>query len=109
MTSPIAPFRLPILMALICLVIVWFILPTGLELWRKAICGILSVSLGYQIAAALRSTSKALRIQSWLECVAFPIVMVAFIFLPSLNGWILLGLGFGWRFLVRGLFRIQSN
>ncbi len=108
MTSPLSSFRLPILMALICLVSVWLILPTGLELWRKAICGILSVSLGYQIAAALRSNSKALRIQSWLECVAFPIVMMAFVFLPTLNGWILLGLGFGWRFLVGGLFRSRS-
>jgi len=105
MPSPIISFRLPVVMALICLTLVLLVLPASLDLWRKGMCGVLSVSLGYQIATALRTVGKAERLKSWLECASFPIVMAAMLHLPETNGWILLGLGVAWRFLVGGLFR----
>jgi hypothetical protein len=85
----------------------WLLWPAGSEFWRKAITVILSVSLGFQIATAIGMArqGRVAAVKAWLECGAFPVVMAAFLYLPSVQGWLLLISGWFWRFLVRNVWK----
>lgn len=78
--------------------------PEGLALWRRIMVLILSVALGFHMAAALQVRGVAAA-RTWLECVAFLLVMGAALHLPSAFGWLLLLIGWFWRFLVRNLWK----
>lgn len=98
-------FLLPrIIISLLLATLTWWFWPGDSALWRKIIAIILSVALGFQIAAALSSRGVAAA-KAWLECGAFLCVMAAFLHLPDFSGWVLLVIGWSWRLLVRNLWR----
>ena len=72
--------------------------PPEIDIWRKVLLGIVSVTLGFHIAAALQAT--ATKGQIWAECLAFPMVMLGLLTVPLPMGWVLLAAGVCWRPMV---------
>jgi|GEM_PF-1611955 len=110
MSATPLPFKhlsLSVALALLLALGMWFMWPKESELWRKGVALILSVSLGFQIAAAIAAIKqgRVAALKAWLECGAFPLVMAAFLFIPTVQGWLLLISGWAWRFLVRNLWK----
>lgn len=97
-------FFLPAALALVLCAGTWWLWPEGLALWRRIMVLSLSVALGFHLAAALKVRGVAAA-RTWLECVAFLLVMGAALHLPSAFGWLLLLIGWFWRFLVRNLWK----
>ena len=80
--------------------------PEASPLWRKGAALVLSVSLGFQITIAIAASKQGrAALKAWLECGAFPLVMSAFNFIPSVQGWLLLISGWAWHLLVRNLWK----
>lgn len=98
---------LPVALASLLAVVTWGLWPQDSALWRKAAALCLSMGLGFQIAAAARARhlGRIGAVAAWLECGAFPLVMLAFLHLPSTLGWVLLAGGWSWRFLVKNLWK----
>ncbi|MES2596739.1 MAG: hypothetical protein V4662_15460 [Verrucomicrobiota bacterium] len=106
MSRPSNPFVLHTLLGIACLVAVMFLLPEGTELWRKVFAGIFSVTLGFQLGRALQGNdSGPARIKLWLEALAFPMLILAFLRLPEWSGWLMLAMAVIWRLVVAGLFK----
>ncbi len=85
----------------------WWLWPVEHALWRRVVAVMLAGGLSFQVAASLWSASqgRAAALKAWLECGAFPLVMMGVYFLPEARGWILLVGGWSWRFLVRNLWK----
>ncbi|MDH4454824.1 MAG: hypothetical protein QE570_16750 [Verrucomicrobiota bacterium] len=99
------PFVLHTLLGIACLILVLVVLPEDTALWRKIFAGILSITFGHHLARAILPTNtRAERIKLWLECLAFPALIFAFLILPTWQGWLLFAVGFFWRSLVGNLF-----
>lgn len=88
-------------LAAVLLVTVLWCLPAATDLWRKVMVGIFSVSLGYHIVTAIMSPVSKGRV--WLECLAFPMLMLGILSVPAAMGWVLLASGMLWRALIRRL------
>lgn len=82
----------------VLLAITWWLIPAETDLWRKVLVGILSVTLGYHLVTAMISPPAKGRL--WLECLAFPLMMLGFLSVPNAMGWVLLATGFLWRTLL---------
>lgn len=110
MTTARNPVVLHTLLAMVCLAVVHFLLPEGTALWRRLFAGIFSVGLGFQLGRALKEPvpNAAARITLWLEAVAFPLLIQAFLWLPEGRGWVLFAAGFLWRHLLRLLWKRPS-
>lgn len=101
---------LHILLGTVCLFAAQITLPSETALWRRSVAYILAITLGQHMARSILSTeSRIIRAQMWLECAAFPIVVYAFLKLPSWKGWVLFFLGFVWRSLVGRLFVVNNT
>ena len=98
---------LPMALALLLAMSTWWLWPEAFTLWRKLIAVALSVSLGFQIATAMRAAnhSRVAAYKAWLECGSFLLVIAAFLHLPAMEGWLLLMSGWAWRHLVGNLWR----
>ncbi|TDU70727.1 hypothetical protein EI77_02775 [Prosthecobacter fusiformis] len=107
MTSVIKALWGRILAAVMMGIITACLWPESSDGWRKVAGIILSVGLGFQITTAIGAARQgpAAAIMAWLDCAAFPLVMVAFLHLPSLQGWLLLISAWAWRLLVKNLWK----
>lgn len=107
MSRPANPFVLHTLAGIVCLIAVMLLLPEGTALWRRILAGIFSITLGHQIGVALTCArpGRAGYISAWLECLAFPLLILAVLKIPDLPGWILAAAGVLWRPLVARLWK----
>lgn len=107
--SPIVSrlFHDPLILIFSLATITWWLWPADSELWRKAAALVLSVGLGFQMTKAIRAVPQngAAAIMGWVECLACPLMMEAFVYLPLAKGWLLLAGGSSWYFLVRNLWK----
>lgn len=95
-----------ILLAMVCAVAAWCLWPPESADWRRFAGMALGAALGFHIGLALfywQWRGRVAAMKASLDCVAFPLAMGAFYFLPSPRGWILLLGSWVWRFLVRNL------
>lgn len=101
------PLRLHTALSLACLVVAVFAVPSSVDLWRRVLVWVFSVTLGHQMAVALLSgrSGGATAARSWLECLSFPLLMMAVLQVPSTQGWVLAVAGLLWRPLVGRLVR----
>lgn len=99
------PFLLHMLFAVVMAAVAWHLWPAGSASWRRLVGVALGFGLGFQAATAIGAMSRGrvAAITAWLECLAFPLAMGAFYYLPSARGWILLLASWSWRFWVLNL------
>lgn len=99
------PILLRAVIALMLAIATAWLWPAGTGTWRKIAAITLSVALGFQTVVAFeaRRRGRVAAIRAWLECLAFPLAMGAFYYLPSARGWILLLASWSWRFWILNL------
>ena len=93
-----AAFAIPLLLAVASLSVAMWLTPSELDLWRKIVIGILNITLGFHAASALLAGAQG--VKRWLECLAFPMLMLGFAYVPSGPGWMMLITGWVWRVIV---------
>lgn len=99
MSRPTYPLVVSALFGAALLAITLWLVPAETDLWRKVLVGILSITLGYHLVTAMISPPAKGR--HWLECLAFPLMMLGFLNVPNTMGWVLLAAGFFWRVLLQ--------
>lgn len=101
------PFRLHTILGLVCLGVAVLAVPSSVDLWRRVLVWIFSITLGHQMAVALLASRSggATVVRSWLECLSFPLLMMAVLQVPSTQGWVLAVAGLLWRPLMARLVR----
>lgn len=107
MPRPANPFVMHTLLGFVCLIAVLLLLPDGTALWRKVMAGMFSIALGYQIATAMQTgpQGRVAATKAGLECLTFPMMIMAMLKLPETRGWLLLGMGLLWRPLIGKLWK----
>ena len=98
MSRPSTNQLLHVALAAGLLATVLVLMPTDTDWWRKALIIIMSVTAGYHLATAINTSP--IKLSLWLECLAFPMVMMGVLMLPTGMGWLLLLTGIFWRTVV---------
>lgn len=96
------------ILGVVCAVAAYRLWPEDSAGWRRLAAMALGMAMGFHIGLAAhlsRHGGRVNAIKAWLECMAFPLAMGAFYYLPSARGWILLIGSWVWRFLVRNLWK----
>jgi len=98
MSRPSTNQLLHVALAAGLLATVIFLIPANTDWWRKSLIIIMSVTAGYHLATAI--ITSPIKLSLWLECLAFPMVMMGVMMVPSSMGWLLLLTGIFWRAVV---------
>lgn len=94
------------ILGVVCAVAAVCLWPEDSALWRRLAAMALGAALGFHAGLALwhfQRRNRVAAIRAALDCLAFPLAMGAFYYLPSARGWILLLGSWVWRFLVLNL------